>query len=65
MKAVVYVGDRKIEVREIPMPTTPPDEILVKIEYCALCATDVHLVNNGLFGVDQPLIVGHEMSGTV
>ncbi len=65
MKAVVFTGKGKIEVQDIPKPVTPPDEIMVKIEYCALCATDVHLVDNGLFGVNQPLILGHEMSGTV
>lgn len=65
MKAVMYLGKGKVGVREIEKPVCPPDEVMVKIEYCALCATDVHLVTNGLFGVSEPLTLGHEMSGTV
>lgn len=65
MKAVMYRGKGKVEVCEIDKPLCPPDEVMVKIEYCALCATDVHLVTNGLFGVSDPLTLGHEMSGTV
>ena len=65
MKAVVYIDKGRVETREVHKPDLPSDEIMVKIEYCALCATDVHLVTNGLFGVDKPLTVGHEMSGTV
>jgi len=65
MKAVVYLEKGQIAVADVPKPKCPPDEIMVKIEYCAVCATDVHLVNNGLFGVKEPLIIGHEISGTV
>ena len=65
MKAVYFVGKGKLEIRDIPIPQPLSDEVLVKIKYCALCATDVHLVENGLFGVEKPIIVGHEMSGTV
>ena len=65
MKAVVYTNPGTVKVQEIPIPETLPDEIKVKIEYCALCATDVHLVYNGLFQVKPPLILGHEMSGSI
>ena len=65
MKAVMYLGKGKVGVCDIEKPVCPPDEVMVKIEYCALCATDVHLVTNGLFGVTDPLTLGHEMSGTV
>ncbi len=65
MKGVVYVAKDTVEVRDIPMPVTAPDEIMVKIEYCAVCATDVHVVSHGLYGLKPPMIMGHEACGTV
>ena len=49
----------------MPKPAAPADEILVKIEYCAVCGTDAGVVFDGMFGVEPPMIVGHEMSGVV
>ncbi|MBR3644535.1 MAG: alcohol dehydrogenase catalytic domain-containing protein [Parasporobacterium sp.] len=65
MKAVMYLEKGKVDVVEIEKPSCPPDEVMVRIEYYALCATDVHVVTHGLFGLSQPLTLGHEMSGTV
>ena len=65
MKGVVYVAKDTVEVRDLPMPVTAADEIMVKIEYCALCATDVHVVSHGLYGLKPPMVMGHEAAGTV
>ena len=40
MKAVMYLEKGKVGVCDIEKPVCPPDELMVKIEYCALCATD-------------------------
>ena len=48
MKAVFYTAPGEVEVREIPEPVTLADEVKIKVEYCALCATDVHVVMHGL-----------------
>jgi len=65
IKGVVYTAPGTVEVREVPMPVTGPDEVLVKIEYCALCASDVHVVNHALFGLQPPMLMGHEASGII
>lgn len=65
MKGVFYTAPGKVEVREAPMPVTGPDEVMVRVEYCALCATDVHVVNHGLFGLQPPMLMGHEATGTI
>ena len=65
MKAVVYTAPGKVETLDVPEPVTLPDEVKVRVEYCALCATDVHVVMHGLYDLKPPMIVGHEMSGTV
>ncbi len=65
MKGVVYTAPGEVKVLDLPMPEVGPDDILVKVEYCALCATDVHVVMHGLYNLKPPMVMGHEMSGTV
>lgn len=64
MRAIVYDEAKKFEVREIPKPQPKNTEVLVKIECCGICKTDVHQ-HSGKFIVDFPLIPGHEMAGTI
>ncbi|MBA2313642.1 MAG: alcohol dehydrogenase catalytic domain-containing protein [Actinobacteria bacterium] len=60
MRAAVFVGSGKIEVQERPVPQPAADEVLVKVDSCALCGTD----RRGFFeGSD--VTPGHETSGTV
>ena len=63
MKAAVYNGKQSFEVKEIPTPVPDPDQILVKVQYCAICGTDVH---GFLYDVVPPgTVMGHEYCGTV
>ncbi len=63
MKAAVYQGKQRFEIQDIPMPQPGPGQVLVKVEYCGICGTDVH---GFMFDVIEPgSIVGHEVSGTV
>ena len=63
MKAAVYLGGQKFEVKEVPTPEPGPGELLVKTRYASICGTDVHGV---LYDVVPPgSIMGHEYSGTV
>ncbi|GAA5903608.1 hypothetical protein JCM6882_003000 [Rhodosporidiobolus microsporus] len=41
------------------------DDIDVKIQYCGLCASDVHTLSEGWSKQDWPICVGHEIVGTV
>ena len=41
MKAAFIVAPRKFEIRDIPMPKITPDEMLVKIEACGVCSSDM------------------------
>ena len=70
MKAVVSAGGRNVEVRDdLPIPVPGPKQVLVKIAYAALCATDIHGME-GLIGgpprdPDPTRAIGHECSGVV
>ncbi|MFB0546357.1 MAG: zinc-binding dehydrogenase [Anaerolineae bacterium] len=53
----------QFELREIETPHPGPGEVLVKVEACGICGTDVHFVRSGEFQEWRPL--GHEAVGTV
>ncbi len=63
MKAAVYTGKQRLEVRDIEVPTPKEGEVLVKVKYCAICGTDVHAF---LYDIAPPgTVMGHEYCGTV
>jgi (R,R)-butanediol dehydrogenase / meso-butanediol dehydrogenase / diacetyl reductase len=66
MKAAYYEGDRHVSVREC-MPVPPGlDEVQVKIAYCGICGTDLHLFHGKMdHRMQLPQVFGHEVSGTV
>jgi len=64
LKAMVLKEVRRIELEELPEPEPSPNEVVVKVAYCGVCMTDVHIYN-GSFSVKTPIILGHECSGIV
>jgi len=62
MKAAVLTGKQTIEVQEVPTPRPQKGEALIKVHYCGICGSDVHIFQHGL---PQPNIMGHEFSGTI
>ena len=55
----------KLKPMEMPVPTPGPEQILIKIEACGVCRTDLHIVDGELPDPKLPLILGHEIIGTV
>ncbi len=67
MKASMYEGNQTIRLHEIE-PTEPgPQEVMLRIAYCGICGTDLHLFKGGLDyrikHIPQP--IGHECSATI
>lgn len=64
MKALVYTGPKQLEIREVPDPALNAGDVLVHVESCGICGSDMH----GFLGHDErrpaPLILGHEVAGT-
>jgi propanol-preferring alcohol dehydrogenase len=48
-----------------PVPRPGPGELLIKVRACAVCRTDLHVVDGDLSHPKLPLIPGHEVIGTV
>ncbi|MEP7453391.1 alcohol dehydrogenase catalytic domain-containing protein [Phyllobacterium sp. SB3] len=65
MRAALLTAPRKFEVRDVPLPDCGPDDVLVKVERCGICGTDVHMFNGHYAPERLPIIPGHEFSGTV
>jgi len=52
-------------VQEIVLDPPGPNEVQVRIEACGLCHTDVHVVETNGWGMEFPILLGHEGAGTV
>jgi len=58
-------GAGRVEAENLPVPTPSPGEVLVRVGACAVCRTDLHLVDDELPGVQVPRVPGHEVIGDV
>ncbi len=70
MKAAVLYGFKKpLGIEEIPAPVPGPDEVLIKVEACGVCHSDLHLAEGDWPQLAKiiklPLILGHEVVGRV
>ncbi len=55
-----------LEIQEVPVPTPGQGEILVQVNACGLCGTDLHLAVEGSLPVERtPITLGHEAAGIV
>jgi propanol-preferring alcohol dehydrogenase len=51
--------------RDVSRPTPHPGQVLIKVEACGVCRTDLHIVDGELTEPKLPLIPGHEIVGTI
>jgi 2-desacetyl-2-hydroxyethyl bacteriochlorophyllide A dehydrogenase len=66
MKAAVLREFKKnLLIEDIPIPEPTPDQVLVKMRACGLCATDLHIQDGMIPSVKLPLVPGHEMAGEI
>ncbi|MCM2369584.1 zinc-dependent alcohol dehydrogenase [Aporhodopirellula aestuarii] len=63
-RAAVMKAAGKIEISEFPLRQIGPDEILVKVEACGVCGTDIHCYKSDPFNL-APVVLGHEGTGEV
>jgi L-iditol 2-dehydrogenase len=63
-RVAYLVEKQKIEVKTYDIPEITDDEVLVKIEGCGVCGTDVHEYKNDPFGL-IPVVLGHEGTGEI
>src|SRR5438045_3386924 len=58
------IGETLVAER-VPVPRPAPGQVLVKVSACAVCRTDLHVVDGELTEPKLPLVPGHEIVGRV
>jgi len=63
MQAAVYRGNQQVSIDEVRVPEIGPGEILIRVEACGICHTDLKKIEYDL--LPGPRIYGHETAGEV
>jgi propanol-preferring alcohol dehydrogenase len=62
---VLTAAHRPLAMTELPPPRPAAGEVLIAVAACAVCRTDLHIVDGELTRPKLPLVPGHEIVGTV
>jgi 2-desacetyl-2-hydroxyethyl bacteriochlorophyllide A dehydrogenase len=65
VKALVYLGPRRMELQEAPDPEPEPGEVVIRTAASAICGSDLHGFREATPRRVPPLIMGHETVGTI
>src|SRR5947209_204188 len=65
MRAVIIDAPDSIRVDSVSDPTPRPNEVLVRVEACGICGTDLHIIDGDSPLTRYPIIPGHEFAGEV
>jgi len=65
MKALLLTEYSKLEMAQLPVPEPAPGEVLIKVEACGICGSDVHGYDGSSGRRIPPLVMGHEAAGTI
>lgn len=63
MRAAVYRGSGRVEIEPVPVPRIGPGEVLIRVEVCGICHTDLKKIAYDL--LPPPRIYGHETAGVI
>ncbi|MGK9476285.1 zinc-dependent alcohol dehydrogenase family protein [Melioribacter sp. OK-6-Me] len=64
MKALYYIEQGKVELKEIDIPKPSNNEVIVKVDTCGICGTDINIFK-GVAYAKRNTVLGHEVSGVV
>lgn len=66
MRAMVLtrMGD-PLELKDVPIPSPSPSEVLIKVKTCGVCRTDLHILEGDLPPPQLPRILGHQIVGII
>jgi len=66
MRAMILDAPHQpLRLREVPVPRPGPHQVLLRVHACGVCHTDLHIVDGELTEPKLPLILGHQIVGTV
>ena len=65
MKQVKIVGVKQFVEEECSIPIVNNDQVLIKVEICGICGSDIHSYTGHHPFVNPPIVLGHEYSGII
>jgi len=66
MKAMVLYRQReRLKLTDIPVPRIKKEEVLIEVEACGICRTDLHILDRELTEPKLPLVMGHQIVGRI
>jgi propanol-preferring alcohol dehydrogenase len=65
LRAPAKVESNPLEFGDVPKPEPRPGEVLIRVEVCGVCRTDLHVIEGELPSKQSPLIPGHQAVGHV
>ena len=65
MKALLLTEYSKLEMAELPVPEPAAHEVLIRVEACGICGSDVHGYDGSSGRRIPPIVMGHEAAGTI
>jgi propanol-preferring alcohol dehydrogenase len=65
LRKIAPIDSSPLELAELPTPEPGPGEVRLKVYCCAICRTDLHVIEGDLPQVKMPIIPGHQIVGTV
>ncbi|GAB4514742.1 MAG: galactitol-1-phosphate 5-dehydrogenase [Anaerolineae bacterium] len=65
MKALMLEAYHQLSIVDVPTPTPDPGEVLIRVQACGICGSDVHGLDGSTGRRQPPIIMGHEASGVI
>ena len=65
MKALLLTEYSKLEMADLPVPQPAAQEVLIRVEACGICGSDVHGYDGSSGRRIPPIVMGHEAAGTI
>ena len=65
LRAAARIETNPLEFTNVSVPQPGKGEVLVRVSFCGVCRTDLHVVEGELPSRKSPVIPGHQVVGTV
>ena len=65
MKAIVFEKIQQLRIHEKPIPTLTTGDVLIEMELCGICASDLAALRGDVSDYAPPVVMGHELAGIV
>jgi 2-desacetyl-2-hydroxyethyl bacteriochlorophyllide A dehydrogenase len=66
MRAAYFKGNKRFSLEDVPLPEPSGNEVRVKVAFCGICGTDLHVFHGAMAErIGNHRVIGHESSGVI